>query len=276
MADAIQITKSFPASRERTVLLELLKIARTLKQENIEAVICGGWVPFLKELAKHSQTTHTMSLDIDVLLRAKAREREAIDRIKNLLSEPLAFEPSKTDAFRYEKSIDGNVVQLDLLADLPRKSEDESLVKVQGTTSSIQLCLADGGEDLGNHIETIQIHCREGESLETFEITVPDAVGFLILKTTVTRYREKPKDPYDIYYYCRYSQDAATIRQMLASSIQEPAVARTVEALKKMFTHEDSKWVEMALDHMNVTGADDRDREARFVVRAVGRAIEGL
>jgi hypothetical protein len=49
MADAIEITKDFPASRERTVLLELLKIARTLKQENIEAVICGGWVPFLKE-----------------------------------------------------------------------------------------------------------------------------------------------------------------------------------------------------------------------------------
>jgi hypothetical protein len=276
MADAIQITKSFPASRERTVLLELLKIARTLKQENIEAVICGGWVPFLKELAKHSQTAHSMSLDIDVLLRAKAREREAIDRIKNLLSEPLAFEPSKTDAFRYEKSIEGNVVQLDLLADLPRKNEDQSLVKVQGATSSLQLCLADGGEDLGNHIETIQIRCQEGESIETFEITIPDAVGFLILKTTVTKFREKPKDPYDIYYYCRYSQDAAPIRQMLASSIQEPAVARTVEAIKKMFTHEDSKWVEMVLDHMNVTGANDRDREARFVVRAVGRAIEGL
>lgn len=276
MADAIEITKDFPPSRERTVLLELLKIARTLKQENIEAVICGGWVPLLKELAQHSQTAHHMSLDIDVLLREKARVRGAIDRINNLLSERLAFEPSKTDAFRYQKNIEGNVVQLDLLADLPRRNEDESLVKIQGATSSLQLCLADGGEDLGNHIETIQINCREGESLETFEITVPDAAGFLILKTTVTRFREKSKDPYDIYYYCRYSQDAATTRQMLASSIQEPAVARAVETLKKMFTHEDSKWVEMVLDHMNVTGPDDRNREARFVVRAVGRAIEGL
>ena len=62
---------------------------------------------------------------------------------------------------------------------------------------------------------------------------------------------------------------------MLARSIQEPAVARTVEALKKMFTHEDSKWVEMALDEMKVN-AGARDREARFVVRAVGRATEGL
>jgi Nucleotidyl transferase AbiEii toxin, Type IV TA system len=232
MADAIEITKSFPASRERTVLRELLKIARTLKQENIEAVICGGWVPFLKELAHHSQTAHNMSLDIDVLFRAKARERESIDRIKNLLSEPLAFEPSKTDAFRCEKNVEGNVVQLDLLADLPRKREDESVRKIHGATSSLHLCLADGSENLGNHIETIQINCREGERLETFEITVPDAVGFLILKTTATSFREKPKDPYDIYYYCRYSQNAATIRQMIASSIQEPAVARTVVALK--------------------------------------------
>jgi hypothetical protein len=62
---------------------------------------------------------------------------------------------------------------------------------------------------------------------------------------------------------------------MLASSISELAVARTVEALKKMFTHLDSKWVDMVLDHMNVTG-DDRDREAQFVVRSIRRAIEGL
>ena len=275
MPDAIEITKSFPASRERTVLLELLKIARTLKEENIEAVICGGWVPFLKKLAKHSENAHKGSLDIDVLLRARARERESIDRIKNLLSEPPAFHPSKADAFRYEKNIEGNVVQLDLLADLPRRREDESVLKIHGATSSLQVCLADGAENLGNHVETIQINCREGESLETFEITVPDAVGFLILKTTVTRFREKARDPYDIYFYCRYSQDAATTRQMLASAIQEPAVARAVESLKKMFTHEDSKWVEMVLDEMLATG-DARDREARFVVRAVGRAIEGL
>lgn len=275
MADAIEITKDFPPSRERAVLLELLKIAQTLQQENIEAVICGGWVPFLEELARHSETAHGMSLDIDVLLRARAREREAVDRIKNLLSESLGFEPSRTDGFRYEKNVEGNVVQLDLLADLPRRKEDEFVLKIEGADSSLQLCLADGAEDLSDHVEAIQIHCREGESVQTFEISVPDPVGFLILKTTVTRFREKSKDPYDIYYYCRYSQDPATIRDMLAGSIHEPAVARTVEALKRMFTHEDSKWVEMVLDHMNVTGAD-RDREARFIVRAVSRAIDGL
>lgn len=275
MAHTIEITKDFPASRERAVLLELLNVMRTLKQEKIDAIICGGWVPFLKELARRSQTNHSMSLDIDVLLRSRAREREAIDRIKDLLSESLDFEPSKSDSFRYEKTIDGNVVQLDLLADVPRTKEDEAVLKVYGAKTSLDLCLVDGAEDLNDHIETLQINCREDDNVQTFEITVPDATGFLILKTTVCRYREKPKDAYDIYYYCRYSEDPDVIRKMLASSISELAVARTVEALKKMFTHLDSKWVDMVLDHMNVTG-DDRDREAQFVVRSIRRAIEGL
>jgi hypothetical protein len=72
MADAIEITKAFPTSRERTVLLELLKIAQTLKEETIDAVVCGGWVPFLKERAHHSQTAHSMRLDIDVLFASKS------------------------------------------------------------------------------------------------------------------------------------------------------------------------------------------------------------
>ncbi|HWO36563.1 MAG TPA: nucleotidyl transferase AbiEii/AbiGii toxin family protein [Candidatus Acidoferrum sp.] len=275
MANAIEITKDFPASRERAVLLELLNVMKTLKQAQIEGVICGGWVPFLKELARHSQTDHTMSLDIDLLLRARARERETIDRIKDLLSDPLDFERSNTESFRYEKSIDGNVVQLDLLADLPRTKEDESIIKVHGAKTSLDLCPVDGAEDLNDHVETIQINCRKGEHVETFEIAVPNATGFLILKTTVCRYREKPKDAYDIYYYCRYSEDSAAIRQMLASSIHVPAVARTVDALKRMFTHQDSKWVDMVLDHMNISG-DDRDREAQYVVRSISRVIEGL
>jgi hypothetical protein len=275
MTNAIEVTKDFSASRERAVLLELLNIMKTLKQAQIDAVICGGWVPFLKELARHSQTDHSMSLDIDLLLRARARERETIDRIKDLLTEPLDFERNNTDSFRYEKNVDGNVVQLDLLADLPRTREEESIIKVHGAKSSLDFCLVDGAEDLNDHVETIRINCREGAHVEIFEIAVPDATGFLILKTTVCRYREKPKDAYDIYYYCRYSEDSAAIRQMLASSIHEPAVVRTVKALKQMFTHQDSKWVDMVLDHMNITG-DDRDREAQFVVRSISRVIEGL
>lgn len=77
MPGDIHITKDFPPAREKAVLVELLHVMRALKEQSIDAVICGGWVPFLKELARATQTSHSMSFDIDVLLRAQAREREA-------------------------------------------------------------------------------------------------------------------------------------------------------------------------------------------------------
>ena len=265
----------FPPSRERAVLLELLAVTQALKKEGIDAVVCGGWVPFLKELARDSQTSHSMSFDIDVLLRAKARERESVDRIKTLLSKSLAYEPDKNASFRYQKTIDGNPIQLDLLADVARIKEDEAILKIHGVTSSLDLCCVDGGEDLNDHIETLTINVRDGDNVETFEITVPNAVGFLLLKTTVGHYREDSKDAYDIYYYCRHSEDSASIREVLAKALAEPAIARTVQDLKTKFTDTDSKWVEMILDEMSLHG-EERDREAQFVVHTMKRVVESL
>ena len=71
----------------------------------------------------------------------------------------------------------------------------------------------DGAENLDDHVETIRISCRDAGKVEAFEVNVPDCVGFLLLKTEVCRYREKTKDPYDIYYYCRYSEDTTVVRQ---------------------------------------------------------------
>src|ERR1700722_19359216 len=244
MSNAIEITKDFPLSRERAVLLELLAVTQALNKEGIDAVICGGWVPFLKQLARDSQTSHSMSFDIDVLLRAKARERESVDRIEALLSKSLAYKPDRDNSFRYQKTIDGNPIQLDLLADVARIKEDEAIVTIQGLNTSLDLCCVDGGADLNDHIETLQINLREGQTTETFEITVPNAVGFLLLKTTVGHYREEPKDAYDIYYYCRYCENPVTIREMLAKAMDEPAIARTAQDLNTKFTHMDSKWVE--------------------------------
>ena len=275
MANEIQITKDFPPSRERAVLLELLAVTQALKKEEIDVVVCGGWVPFLKELARDSHTGHSMSFDIDVLLRAKARERESVDRIRHLLSKPLAYERDKSESFRYQKTVEGNPIQLDLLADVARVREDDAILKVQGVTSSLELCRVDGGEDLNDHVETLHINVRDGDKVETFEIVVPDAVGLLLLKTAVGHYREDPKDAYDIYYYCRYSEDSTTIREMLAKLIGEPAVSRTIQDLKAKFTDTDSKWVEMILDQMLIKG-EERDREAQFIVRTIKRVVENL
>lgn len=275
MPSIIDITNQFPPTRERTVLLELLRVVRNLQNEGIEFVLCGGWVPFLKQLARESETAHSMSLDIDLLLRKAAQEREVIDRVKALLIGGMEFERSKTHTFRYEKKVEGNVVQLDLLADFSRTDKSEPVRRIQGLNSFLDLCLVDGAEDLGDHVEEIRIVWLDADKTETCDITIPDQVGFLLLKAEVCRYRETSKDPYDIYYYCRYSEEPDLIRQKLEAAIEERAVRRTVDALQRMFQHMDSKWVELALDHMNIVG-EERDREAQFIVRAVAKVIEGL
>lgn len=275
MPSIIDITNQFPPTRERTVLLELLRVVRNLQNEGIEFVLCGGWVPFLKQLARESETAHSMSLDIDLLLRKAAQEREVIDRVKALLIGGMEFERSKTHTFRYEKKVEGNVVQLDLLADFSRTDKSEPVRRIQGLNSFLDLCLVDGAEDLAGHVEEIRIVWLDADKTETCDITIPDQVGFLLLKAEVCRYRETSKDPYDIYYYCRYSEEPDLIRQKLEAAIEERAVRRTVDALQRMFQHMDSKWVELALDHMNIVG-EERDREAQFIVRAVAKVIDGL
>jgi hypothetical protein len=59
----------------------------------------------------------------------------------------------------------------------------------------------------------------------------------------------------------------------LAEFAVEPAVGATINSLKTNFSHEDSKWVEMALDHMQIVDTDARDQEAWLIVRTIGQVI---
>ena len=85
----------------------------------------------------------------------------------------MEFEPSNAHAFRYEKKVEGNVVQLDLLADFPRTDYDEPVRRIQGLQSSLDLCLVDGAEDLAGHVEVVRISWLDGDKTETCDITIP-------------------------------------------------------------------------------------------------------
>ena len=51
----------------------------------------------------------------------------------------------------------------------------------------------DGAEDLKDHVETLRINVRDCDKVESFDINVPDAVGFLLLKTAVGHFRKNPR-----------------------------------------------------------------------------------
>jgi hypothetical protein len=82
------------------------------------------------------------------------------------------------------------------VTDLSRIKEDESIFKVYGTNRSIDLCLVDGAENLKDHVETLRINVGDGDIVESLEINVPDAAGFLLLKTTVVYFRAQRQGTY--------------------------------------------------------------------------------
>ncbi len=161
MTSVIQITKAFPPTRERTVLLELLKIVRLLRDNSVEGIICGGWVPFLKDLAQGSTSEHKMSLDIDVVLPEQSRNRANVDRVRTLLLDDLSFRISREISSKLEKRVGADLVELDLLADVSRGEDGNAVVKVYGEATSLDLALLDGGANLLPHVQDITIIHQE-------------------------------------------------------------------------------------------------------------------
>jgi hypothetical protein len=276
MADVIQITKAFPATRERTVLLELLKTVALLRDRSIEVIICGGWVPFLKDLARRDNSQHSMSLDIDLVLPKASCTPETVDRLREALFRDLSFRVSAEASSKLEKRVGADLVQLDLLADAPRGQDGNAVVKIFGDTTSLDFALLDGGANLRHHLETIRItHQEDSGAPHTTEVSIPNAVGFLILKSEVTKFRQKDKDPYDIYYYCTHCEDERDIREKLRQSITCSGVPEAIERLRYLFQYPDSTWVARVLDHAKVQESE-REREGQRIVRTIGRVIEGL
>jgi hypothetical protein len=93
----------------------------------------------------------------------------------DLLAAPSTMNEAIQTHFAMKRTSMATLLQLDLLADLPRAREGESIIKVHDAKTSLDLCLIDGAEDLDERVERIRINCREGELVETFEIAIPNA-----------------------------------------------------------------------------------------------------
>jgi hypothetical protein len=80
---------------------------KTPKQAQINAVICRGWVPFLKELARHGQTAREITAGAWISISFCAPESaRRLTGSKDLPAAPLDYERSNSDSFRYEKNVD--------------------------------------------------------------------------------------------------------------------------------------------------------------------------
>ena len=276
MGNGIAITDQFPDSLERSVLLEALKVFERLRQEGIDVILCGGWVPFLKELVRRGKSNHKMSVDIEILLPPEMLSAEQIDALGAVLIGSLAYSRSHENPCRLEKEVNQRIIELDLIVSLEPADPQEMITKLPGGKWKMDAAIADGGPTVLNHLEVIEVRYEEDHAAKRVALRIPDAVGFFILKSAVTYHREKSKDAYDIYYYCAFSDEPEDIRMKLRASLTENAVLAAISRVKRIFEYPDSKWVEMVLDHLGIQGELERDREAHAIVRAVMAIVADL
>jgi hypothetical protein len=276
MENPIRISDRFPDSLERSVLLEALKVFERLRQEGIDVILCGGWVPFLKELVRRGQSDHKMSVDIDILLPPDLFSAEKIDALGAVLMGSLAYGRSRKSPCRLEKEINQRVIELDLIVSLDPADPQEMIRKLPGGRWDMDAAIADGGPTVLNHLEVIEIVYEEDQAPKHVALRIPDAVGFFILKSAVTYHREKSKDAYDLYYYCAFSDELENIRQKLRASLDESAVRAAISRVRQIFKYPDSKWVDMVLDHLGIQGEMEREREAHAIVKTVMAVVADL
>lgn len=275
MNPSINIEEIIKNKHQRAVFRELLELADAFSKSNVDFVLCGGWVPPLKEISRQIKPKHRFSFDIDPYFYLDRSAYQKADQIRDVIFHQRSFRHQEPRTFKLEKMVDGISIELDLLSGFPRVKDSNGTVRAPKMIG-LDYSILDGWEVLENHTETVQFdYNRPDGNIGQSRITIPDAVGFLTLKALVTNYREREKDPYDLYYYCKYAEEPKTINSMLRDAQNEPIVKKALVRLKQMFQYSDSRYIDWILDFLGIKGAE-RDRQARGVVSIFAKVLEGI
>lgn len=259
----------------RITLHELLQLVLEFQRSTIPVIVCGGWVPFLKELKRKGQSMHAMSLDIDLLLPLNPDSAEDVDKASFIIRKSRRFQNKVGSGIGFTKDIADHKLELDLLFPKSSANLEDARIYLYGTTTQLPLLAIQGGSIVPQYTEKVQIEFISGEggTRETADVTIPDAAGFLTMKSLVTYSRENPKDAYDIYYYCRYSEDVASIRARLSAALDAAEVKMGVSRMKYIFSDPDTKWVDMIVGRFDPANAEEAERIARDVVETIQEAL---
>ena len=218
---------------------------------------------------------HAMSLDIDLLLPLNPDSAEDVDKASFIIRKTRRFQNKVGSGIGFTKDIADHKLELDLLFPKSSANLEDARIYLYGTTTQLPLSAIQGGSIVPQYTEKVQIEFISGEggTRETADVTIPDAAGFLTMKSLVTYSRENPKDAYDIYYYCRYSEDVASIRAKLSAALDAAEVKMGVSRMKYIFSDPDTKWVDMIVGRFDPANAEEAERIARDVVETIQEAL---
>lgn len=237
----------------RSAIIELMTVLGEYREE---IVLVGGWVPFLSiDAPEDPLDRHPGSADVDIVLDHQELEEAGYETIAKRL-EDAGYEPVGEQPFQFSKTVNGVVVQIDLLAGqyagTEKKHRTQSIQDVKARKAR--------GADL---VFQIRPDKREISGLlpdgshDRVVVPIASVVPFIIMKSFAMDDRMKPKDPFDIWYVVkRYPGGIDALIGAFRQHLDKGLVKLGLEILARKFERFDS-WAPTQVGKFDSALSDD-------------------
>lgn len=185
--------------------LALVRLLHALGDDDVFLVVLGGLVPEVLASDKALVPEHLGTTDVDVLLITHVDLDADLGSVERAL-ELLDFKPDPNeDGWRWRGPIDGVLVKLEFLCDLPDYREGE-VVRPSGCRAlSAQNLRGTGYVARDFAWEELRGELADGITV-TVRIRFAGLEGYLLSKCVAVRTRAATKDYYDLVYVLQHNR----------------------------------------------------------------------
>ncbi len=254
----------------------IIELMRVLGEYREEIVLVGGWVPFFSiDAPEDPLDRHPGSADVDIVLNHQELEEAGYETIARRL-EAAGYEPIGEQPFQFSKTVNGVVVDIDLLAGQyagtgkkhrTQKIQDVKARKARGADLVFQI---------NPDKREISGRLPDG-SHDRVVVPIASVVPFIIMKCFAIDDRMKPKDPFDIWYVVkRYPGGIDALIETFRPHLDYKLVKQGLEILVRKFERFDS-WAPTQVGKFDsALSADEQTARQRDAYERIGHLLDKL
>lgn len=214
--------------------LALLRLVYELRNDDVFLVVLGGLVPDVLARDDALIPEHLGTTDVDVLLITHVEPDADLGGVECAL-ERIEFEPDPTaDGWRWRGKVNGKVVKLEFLCDLPDQREGE-IIRPRGCTALTAANLRGTGYVSRDFAwEGLSGELADG-TMVTIRVRFAGLQGYLLSKCVAVRTRAATKDYYDLAYVLLHNRAGGPeqARTGVAQRAARRRAARTTQHVRR-------------------------------------------
>ncbi len=219
--------------------LALIRLLHELRDENLMLVVLGGLVPEVLTHDDDSTPMHLGTTDVDILLITHVNPGADLGCVERALTRMRFTTDPTQDGWRWRGDVDGAIVKLEFLCDLPNHREGE-IIRPAGCISLAAANLRGTGYVASDFTwKTLTGDLADGTPV-TVKARFAGLEGYLMSKCVALRTRAATKDYYDFVYVLTHNQaggpeDAA--RRLSESELADslPSLRPTLLEVKERY-----------------------------------------